>query len=153
QFLRLNTPLGCTPLTFGVAPATGTIGAAAETDCFTVTAAAGDRLALHAVRTSSSVSPSLEVLKPNGAPVNCSGGPTPFVSFGLSTAGTYGMLLRDGSGTGPGDYATSAQPLTNPAGCTAISFNATATAGSFGTAGEMDCFTFGGTAGDKIHLS
>ena len=61
---RLDSTSGCTLLTFGAAPATGTIGAAAEMDCFRFSATAGDMVRIRANRTSGSLFAVTETFRP-----------------------------------------------------------------------------------------
>jgi hypothetical protein len=145
---RLNNPVGCVPLTFGAAPTTGTIAAAGELDCFTFSGAAGDRVEERPVKTSGTLTAVGELVRPNGTTVPG----TACVPCSLDSAGTYTILVGDAAGTATGNYALAVQRLNNPVGCTPIVFGAAPTAGTV-AAGEMDCFTFAGTTGDRIHAN
>ena len=145
---RLNNPVGCVPLTFGAAPTTGTIAAAGELDCFTFSGAAGDRVEERPVKTSGTLTVVGELVRPNGTTVPG----TACVPCSLDSAGTYTILVGDSAGTGTGDYALAVQRLNNPVGCTPIVFGAAPTTGTV-AAGEMDCFTFAGATGDRIHAN
>jgi hypothetical protein len=145
---RLNNPVGCTPLFFGDAPTAGTIAAAGEIECFTFTAAAGDRVEERAVMTSGTLAIAGELVRPNGTTVSSAA----CLPCSLDSPGTYTILVDDSAGTGTGDYALAIQRLNNPVGCTTIVFGAAPTTGTLGAA-EMDCFTVAGATGDRIHAN
>ena len=145
---RLNNPAGCVPLTFGAAPSTGTIAAAGEVDCFTFTGAAGDRVQERPVATSGTLAVAGELVRPNGTTVSTAA----CLPCSLDSPGTYTILVADSAGTGTGNYALAVQRVNNPVGCTPIVFGAAPTTGTV-AAGEMDCFTFAGTTGDRIHAN
>ncbi len=100
---RLNSPTGCTALTFGAAPTTGTIGVAAEMDCFSFSGIAGDQIRVRLVKTSGTLFPPQEVVRPNGTSI-C--GPTTAtdVSCAIDTTGTYTIIVEDSAGTNLGGY-------------------------------------------------
>ena len=58
---------GCVPtaLNFGASPTAGTIGAAAEVDCFSFTGAAGDLVPIHITQTTGTLGTLVTVLRPN----------------------------------------------------------------------------------------
>jgi hypothetical protein len=89
-----------------------------------------------------------ELVRPNGTTVPGAA----CVPCSLDSSGTYTILVGDGAGTATGDYALAVQRLNNPVGCTPIVFGAAPSTGTV-AAGEMDCFTFAGTTGDRIHAN
>jgi hypothetical protein len=145
---RLNNPIGCAPIAFGAAPTAGTIAVPVETDCFTFTGAAGDRIHVDMVETSGT-NLTANLLGPTGKAV-CSVDPATFTCK-LSTAGVHTILVFAG-GTVTGNYSLSAQRANNPVGCIALGFGAPATTGTIAAAAEADCFSFNGSPGDQIHI-
>ncbi len=145
---RLNNPVGCAPLNFGAAPTARTIAAAGEIDCFTFSGAAGDRVQERPIATSGTLAVAGELVRPNGTTVSSA----TCMPCSLDSPGTYTILVGDSAGTGTGNYALAIQRLNNPVGCTPIVFGATPTTGTV-AAGEIDCFTFAGTTGDRIHAN
>src|SRR5262249_23079163 len=55
-------------------------------------------------------------------------------------------------GNRTGNYAIAIQRLNSPNNCVALGFGAAPLAGTIGTATEMDCYSFSGTAGDRIQV-
>src|SRR5439155_24402446 len=62
---RLNSPTGCTALTFGALPKKGTIGVAGVMDCFTFSGIGGHQIRVLVVTTSGTLSPHQDVVRPN----------------------------------------------------------------------------------------
>jgi hypothetical protein len=96
----------CTSISYAAAPTSGSIGQPAETDCFTFSGTAGERVRRWVVRTSGTLLPYHEVLRPDGTTL-C--GPTTSreQTCMLDTDGTHTVLVRDSSGTGTGSYRLS----------------------------------------------
>ncbi len=141
---RLNTGAGCTPVAFGAPPATGTLSAAGELDCFTFSAVSGDRILLRSAATSP-LFVQTELFQPNGTLATCSGCP-------VDGTGTFTVLVRSGGAFDTGDYSLSVQRLNNPVGCTPIAYGGVPATGSIASLAETDCFTFTGAAGDRVHI-
>jgi hypothetical protein len=70
-----------------------------------------------------------------------------------SDTGTHRILVEDSAGINTGNYTIAIQRLNNPTGCTALVIGAAATGASISANGEMDCFTFALTAGQKITVT
>jgi hypothetical protein len=134
------------PLSFGAAPESGTISGAGETDCWRFSGAAGDRVRVRAVRTSGALAPQVEV-----ASSACSNAPATEVTCTLATAGSVTVLVRDAARSQTGGYAISVQRLNDPAGCSALAFDASTRTGAI-AAGETECWRFTGAAGDRVRL-
>jgi hypothetical protein len=149
---RLNNPLGCAALTFGAAPTAAAIAAVAEADCYTFTGAVGDQINVRMAKTSGTISPNQEMVRPDGTTLACTATTAVDKLCALPSAGTYKVLVDDYNGTNTGNYVVAIQRLNNPAGCAAIGFGGTPTAASIGTAGEIDCYSFSGTAGNRIRV-
>src|SRR5207249_1582636 len=147
---RLNSPTGCTALTFGAPPKKGTIGVAGEMDCFTFSGIARDQIRVRLVKTSGTLFPLQEVVRPNGTSI-C--GPTTATdqTCPIDRTGTHTIIVEDSGGTNTGDYSIAMQRLNSPTGCTALTFGAPKTR-AIGVAGEMDCFTFTDTIGDQMNV-
>ena len=148
---RLNDPVGCTALSFGNPPLSGSIGVAGEEDCYTFSGTAGDRIRVSAVKTSGTLSPFRTVFNPDGT-ILCSAVTNP-LDCTLTTTGTHTISIKDFSGTGIGAYGFYAQRLNNPVGCTPLSFGNPTLSDSINLAAEEDCFTFSGVTGDRIRVS
>jgi hypothetical protein len=146
---RLNSTTGCTALTLGAAPTAGTIAAASQTDCYSFSGAAGDRIRVRAIVTSGSLFATRELVRPNGTTV-CAPNGSSDLTCPLDTTGTHTILIEDSAGTNTGGYAITIQRLNSPVGCTALTVGGTATAGSIPVAAQMNCYTFSGTAGQSV---
>ena len=142
------SPSYCIPaaLSFGAAPESGTISGAGETDCWRLTAAAGDRVRVRAVGTSGSLAPQVQI-----ASSACSAGPAAEVTCTFATQGSVTVLVRDAARSQSGGYAISVQRLNDPVGCSALAFDATTRTGAI-AAGETDCWRFTGAAGDRVRV-
>ncbi len=144
QLQRLNNPVGCSTLTFGLT-ILGSINSAAETDCFRFSGAVNDRVRLRVFNISGTLEyyPAQEILRPDGTTLcgpNTGGEQTCL----LDVNGTYTILVNDFHGTGVGNYRLYLQRLNKPTGCIPISFDMSPVSGSIAYAAEMDCFTFKG---------
>jgi hypothetical protein len=148
---RLNGPVGCTVLTFGAAPTAGTVSAAGQTNCYTFSGTAGDEIRLRLITTSGSVSPTQEVLRPNGTTI-CGPSNTGDLTCPLTDTGTHALLIEDQSGINTGAYVISVRRLNSTTGCTAVTFGAAPVTGAVTVAGQTNCHSFSGTAGDKVRL-
>jgi len=149
---RLNNPVGCTSLTFGSAPLASSISVAAETDCFTFSGTANDRVRFKQLKTAGTLIPYVEVLRADGT-TQC--GPTTAPEFTclLDTTGTYTILVRDVSGPNTGSYLISLQRLNNLVGCNPpLTFGAAPVSDSIALAAKMNCFTFDATANDRVRF-
>jgi hypothetical protein len=154
---RLNNPTGCTALTFGAAPTTGTITNAGEMDCFTLNGTNLDRVRIRVIRNTSGdpMAPQTEVVRPNGTTV-C--GPDTAINQNcpqLDVTGTHRIIVRDGSsaGTATGTYRLQIQRLNNPNSCVAVTAGAAPTSGAIAVSPEMDCFTYNAsTAGEVLRV-
>src|SRR5207247_2185602 len=95
---RLNSSSDCTALTFGAAPTTGTIGVAAEMDCFSFSGIAGDQIRVRLVTPYGALVVYQEVVRPNGTSI-C--GPTTAtdVSCAIDDTGKYTIIVEDSAGT------------------------------------------------------
>jgi hypothetical protein len=148
---RISNSVGCTPISFGAAPLSGTISAAAEMDCFTFSGSVGERVLLYFAQTSGTMSLEGEIYNPNGT-LLCNEVGNLYNCL-LTQTGTHTILLRDYYNTGTGGYGVSVQRISNSVGCTPISFGAAPLSGTISAAAEMDCFTFSDVVGNHVLLS
>ena len=149
---RSNNPAGCTAISFGGGPSTGSF-VDAEMDCYTFSAAAGDQVRVRRFGTSGATHVEALVFGPDGDPVNCFDATER--TCAIDTTGTYTILVRDDpfSGLETGTYALAIQRLNNPVGCTPLSFGAAPFVGSITAAAEIDCYAFSGAPGDQIQIA
>jgi len=127
------------------------IVSAGETDTYTFTANAGDKVLVRASKSSGSLWPGIKVF--SGVTELCQAGSSvtaEIASCSLPSPGTYTIQVRDGfNGTYTGDYYLYLQRLNNPGNPTAITFAQTLS-GSIITPAEMDTYTFTASADDKV---
>ncbi len=149
---RSNNPAGCTAISFGGGPSTGSF-VDAEMDCYTFSAAAGDQVRVRRFGTSGATHVEALVFGPDGDPVNCFDATER--TCAIDTTGTYTILVRDDPfiGLETGTYALAIQRLNNPVGCTPLSFGAAPFVGSITAAAEIDCYAFSGAPGDQIQIA
>ena len=100
---RLNPPVGCVNIASGAYSATGIIVQVAEANCFTFYGAAGEWIYRRVVRTSGTLTPYHEILRPDGT-LLCG----PYVIAQqvclLDTSGIHTILVRDFPGPGTGNF-------------------------------------------------
>jgi uncharacterized repeat protein (TIGR01451 family) len=155
---RFPTPQRCTALSFG-ANGTGSIGTAAgelagEADCYTVTAASGERLRVRVIETGGTLYADQEVIGPAGAtPTGCGRSAADERTCLLNATGTQTIVIRDAqAGTRTGAYTLYVQRFPNPEQCAAHTFGATATASIMAPAGAVYCHTVIAAAGERIRV-
>jgi hypothetical protein len=128
------------------------IDSAGETDTYTFTASAGDKVLVMMSTSSGSLWEGIRVYSPEGTKL-CQApdsNPAEIASCTLPSAGTYSILAYDASTSGfTGDYYLYLQRLNNPGSPVPIAFGQTL-AGSIITPAEMDTYTFTASAGDKV---
>jgi hypothetical protein len=102
---RLNNPVGCTPVGFGV-PVDDSIDEVAEMDCFTVPGAVGDRVRMQKAEAAGSrLVAYIEVVRPDGNPVpGCGATRQPDLRCRLEANGSHTTIIRDLRGTNTGGY-------------------------------------------------
>jgi hypothetical protein len=98
---RLNNPAGCTTIAYGDPALAGSITAAAETDCYRF-GSNGDNVRVRVPKTSGSVTPLVEVIRPNGTTV-CAATTSSDFMCPLDGNGNHTIVIRDFGGTGTGD--------------------------------------------------
>ena len=141
---RLNNPVGCTALPY--AAVTGaTIGKGAES-CFRLQAAAGDVVHLHLTGANF---PDVHLISPRGNDICSSNGASDF-DCTAGAAGTYTIIVRNGSAKVGETFKIWVQRLNNPVGCTALPY-AAVTGATIGKGAES-CFRLQAAAGDVVHM-
>ena len=150
---RLNNPGNGVSIAFGHTLA-GSIDTPAQTDTYTFTASAGDKVLVRMSQASGTLYyPGVRVYSPTATKL-CEETTTidtaEIASCTLPSAGTYSILAFDGlDGTHTGDYDLFLQRLNNPGNGVSIAFGHTL-AGSIDTPAQMDTYTFTASAGDKV---
>jgi hypothetical protein len=148
---RLNDPVGCTLKPYATTAAVGVVTTTGETDCWRFGATAGQRVRIRAVKTSGALDPVVEVLRPSGT-TRCTATTTDDVTCPLDVTGTHTILVHDFGGTATGDYRLGLQRLTDPVGCSPLSYGTTVTDASLASTVQTDCWRFTGGAGDRVRL-
>jgi hypothetical protein len=148
---RLNGPVGCTALTVGAAPTAGTVSVAGQTNCYTFSGSAGDQIRLRLIKTSGSLNPSQQAIRPNGTTL-CGPGGSGDLTCAVTDKGTHAILIEDQNGINTGAYVISVRRLNSTAGCTAVTFGAAPTTGTVTAAGQTNCYSVSGTAGNRIRV-
>jgi hypothetical protein len=122
-----------------------------ETDTYTFTASAGDKVLVRASKSSGTIWPGIRVFL--GATELCQAGSSitaEIASCPLPSAGTYTILVLDSySGTFTGDYYLYLQRLNNPGNAIPIA-HGQILMGSITTPAEMDTYTFIASVGSKV---
>jgi hypothetical protein len=140
----------CVPISFGAQPTTGTIAAAGQSDCYSFSGAAGDRVWIRVVRTSGpgGLDPEQTVLRPDSS-TSCSGTTADERGCQLDVAGTHTIVVRDQGSMLTGSYSIAIQRLNQPTGCVSLPYGSPIV----GTGnGEFQCYRFSATAGDRLRL-
>ena len=157
---RTNNPTGATPLSYG-ATATGNIGAAAQSNTYTITANANDVADFTLVTTSGSMVPEVRLYNPNGAlvksnyagsPFSCSGLTVEMNTVTLPVSGIYTVLVSDCSNLTTGNYSIYTQLTDNPAGPSALNPGQVQT-GSIGATAASNTYTLNATANDVVDFT
>ncbi|MBK8904512.1 MAG: hypothetical protein IPM53_25260 [Anaerolineaceae bacterium] len=124
------------------------IDLAGETDSFTFSGSAGDRIRVRVVETSGSLAAFQEIIQPGGTSL-CSTIVTEITCL-LESNGNHTLLINDFGGTDNGNYSLYLQRLNNPVGCSTIAFGALPSTGNLTEAAVTDCFTFQLSTGDQV---
>jgi hypothetical protein len=127
-----------------------------ETDIYTFSASAGDKVRVRMSQSSGTLYPGIKINKPDGTML-CQADnmySVEIASCPLPNDGTYSLLAFDGpghvgGGTSTGDYYLFLQRLNNPGNTVPFTFGQTLP-GSITTPAEIDTYTFSATAGDKV---
>ena len=150
-------PSSCTntnPITIDGPPLNGSIAAADQTDCYTFTGNAGDRVRITVSETSGTLEAETSVADP-----------TDTVVCGPTTDSAADMPARVERRAH--DPLSATRPARTPATTTSrrsalhhacantnpITLGDPASTGEITNPGEVDCYTFSGTAGDRIHIT
>lgn len=141
------SPMACTPIGFGQTVG-DSIASAAEVDCFTFDGVSSDRIRVRVVRTSGSLGPFIEIIRPDGT--SLCGTVVGELSCTLDANGTHKVLVRDFSGPNTGSYRLYVQRLNNPVGCTALTYGAPPVLGMIELAADVNCFTAPGARDDRL---
>jgi hypothetical protein len=147
---RLNNPVGCKDLPSDTDGKTGSIGSAAEIDCYLHTASTGDRYRIRVVETGGTVILNHEVVRPDGTTMCGLNGNTETTCL-LDANGEFRILVEDDNGLDQGNYRVELEKFPGPTGCADALFGAARTVRS-DDPGTVDCVKFPGAAGDRIRV-
>ena len=123
---RLNNPVGCKDLPYGISGKTGGIGAQAEIDCWTRDATNGQQWRIRVVETGGTASLNHEVIRPDGTTMCSLNGSTDTACV-LDATGSFRILVEDDNGLDEGSYRIVLEKFPNPVGCDAANFGASRT--------------------------
>lgn len=131
------------------------ISALGETDVYSFTASAGDRVYVRMTTSSGTVWPYVQIFKPDNTSVcgavNVTNHQTVSTSCTLPVDGTYTVRSSDYNGVGTGDYYLYLQRTNNPGVPVSIDYGDTL-AGSILTPAQYDTYTFSGNANDVVFV-
>jgi len=145
---RLESPTGCTALAFGSTLVPADLSTPVETDCWRITAAAGDQLRLEgAVAASAHV----EVVRPDGTTRCQFSGPSN-TTCALDTAGAHTVLIEHEDPAQTGGYALLAQRLNDPVGCEWLTVDDAPRAGSIPVAGGLNCYRVDASRWEHVRI-
>jgi YD repeat-containing protein len=143
----LNHPVGTTALPCG-GSATASLTAAAEFRYYSASAGPGDLMRLIFTRLSDNFSPQIELFDPAGTKL----AQTSDISQKAATSGSYLVLISPSTSNGEiGSYAVAYQRPNNLCSSVALTCGQSALR-RVNVPGQMDAFTFTGTAGDQADL-
>ncbi len=133
--LDAPTCTSTTPISAGPSPLASSIADPSEPQCFTFEDNGGDTIFVNAVATSTNPSPTVEVVDPAGNPLptECCG------DYSTDVTGTYTIEVTD---TSVGSFDVVLQELTNPVGCTTITFGEPAISSVIAEPGAFLCLQF-----------
>lgn len=146
---------GCTgSLTFGQTYTGCSLSAASEVDAYGIPGAAGHRVRARGVETSGSLNLRLRIVLAAPTPGPCTpGNPavTGEVTCVLNSSNSHTLQADAFPSSGTGEYSLYLQDLTAPVNCSPMAYSETRL-DALTAAGEVDCYTFSGTAGKQVRL-
>jgi len=148
---RLNSPVGCTGMTFNAPPVAGSFTVAAQENCYQFSGVVGDIIRLDIAETSGAIATYWQVLD-SGGTVVCDWEIIPPTDCTLLSSGTHTVMIKDFGGTNTGTYRFYIQRLNSPVSCTGVAFGALPVAGSLSSAAQENCYQFNGSAGDIVRV-
>jgi uncharacterized protein (TIGR03437 family) len=152
---RTNNPAGAVPLLFGGQPQSGTIGSAAQSNSYILTANANDIVNFTMVVTSGNLQPEIVLFNPNGTQLayNYYGSTVELNQVKLPTTGNYIVLVKDVGDTKTGGYLIYAQRTNNPAGVVPLVFGGQPQTGMIASEALSNSYVFGSSAGDIVSFT
>ena len=135
---------------------TGSISPAGEVDIYTFSGIQNEKVILRLTEDSGGVSvflePLVELFDPSASLlISVSDASQAEIKITLPATGTYSIFVSDEGDNDTGNYALFIQRLVNPGNSTLINYGETLTGDIF-TFGDVDTYSFSGTAGDKLIL-
>ena len=157
---KTDSPAGLVDLLFAQ-PLTGAITSATQSNSYTFSATANDRMDFTLVATSGALVPEILVYNPSGtlnssnfagSPFGCSGSRLELNTVLLPTTGTYTVLVRDCQDTNTGSYAIYAQRTNRPTAAANLTFGGIEN-GLIGSVTQSSAYTFNATANDRVDFT
>jgi hypothetical protein len=131
----------------------GTIASAGEQHLYSMDANAGETFYFKLTRLTGDLSPKITIHAPSGAIVATGSDAVNLkMIVEMPATGTYDLTVEDSSGKNTGDYALTMQRVQYPVNVNIIDIGA-GVSGSITAPGQVDTYTFQGTAGDVDSVS
>ena len=147
---RVNSAIGCANLPFGPTTVKGKIKTIAAISCFTFSGSSGDVIYAHVVGVKGTLeTPEMTLGSPNSSEP-CGSVELGTLECALNDTGTQSLLLYADLGAVTGTLNISIQRLTSPVQCPTLVKHGASNASSILTKGQVRCFKFAGTNGEKI---
>jgi hypothetical protein len=149
---RLTFPLRCTSISFGAPAAAATIAVPGDADCYLFRTGGSRHVRVRVVSTDGAFQPSTEIVDSAGT-TTC--GPSAAVEVMCKLASSHRnrmILVRDALGPNIGSYTISVQEFPPSVNCGQIRVGATPQTGAITIPGNVDCYTFQGTAGHHLRV-
>ena len=156
---KTNDPVGSVPLPFAIVKS-GSIGSAAQSNAYTLTADKGDVLNFTVVATTSTsgtLGPCILLYNSAGTPLLDSAGGSyntdvEMNGYVVPATGAYNVLIKDCADTATGDYKLFVQKTNDPINSVPIVFNQIQT-GNIATGAQSNAYTFTGTMNDLLNFT
>jgi hypothetical protein len=153
HFQRLTAGFRCDGTAPCNVPVNNTIEARADTDLFSFSAAAGERVHVTVAGTTLTF-PAWRLINPAGTPVSgCSGFGTGERDCLLPAAGSYAIEIRDDGLNSTGTYSAHVQRLTAGFRCGPRVPCNVPIDDTIEARADTDLFSFGGAAGGRVHVT
>jgi hypothetical protein len=146
---RVDSAVGCHTLAFGSTTVKGKIKAPASITCYTFSGKAGGVIYTHVVGVKGTLAtPEITIGSPDGSEP-CGNVELGTLECTLSETGTQSLLLYADIAGETDTFDISNQLLTKPVQCPTLTKHGASKAGSIATIGQVQCFKFAGTNGEK----
>ncbi len=147
---RVNVAVGCKNLPYGPTTVKGKVKTVAAISCFTFSGKSGDVDYVHVVGVKGALgTPEITLGSPDGSEP-CGSAELGTLECPLTETGAQSLLVYADRGAVTGKYNISIQRLTDPVQCPTLVKHGSSDASSIATIGQVRCFEFAGTDGEKI---